>query len=280
MEPIARGPDGLAELLQAVEAGVPVLRTTALALERLERDQDRISGNALSAAILLDPFMTLRVLRFLQTHRTRSQTVDITTMAHAIMMLGQVRFFREFRKLPVLDDTLAPQPAALARIRSGMSRARLAALLARDWAVHRHDMDPEEVMVAALVHDIADLLAILCWPATEVGWSSSAAAELRLRLFEHLGLPGLIRDLAQDASEHDARVLNVRYACDLARHCAHGWFDPAIAADLANAQRLLHISPPEIWERVRRTVLAAAREWMHYGVRPAASFLPLLPDAS
>jgi len=277
MEPTERGPGQLAELLQPVEAGVPVLRATALELERLERDQDRISGNALSAAILRDPFMTLRVLRFLQSHRTRSQTADITTIAHALMMLGQTRFFREFSKLPMLDVALKPHPAALARIQAGMSQARLAALLARDWALHRHDMDPEEVMVAALVHDITELLVILRWPAAEVSVTPSAVANLRLQLFEHLGLPGLIRDLAQDADEHNARMLNVRYACDLARHCAQGWFDPAIAVDLDHAQRLLHISAPEMWERVRKVVLSAAREWQHYRVRPAASYLPLLP---
>lgn len=280
MNPIASGPEQLAELLQSVEAGVPVLRATALELERLERDQDRISGNALSAAILRDPFMTLRVLRFLQSHRTRSQTADITTIAHALMMLGQARFFREFRKLPLLDVELKPHPETLVRVRAGMSRARLAALLARDWALHRHDMDPEEVMVATLVHDITELLAILRWPAADHSLPPPEAVDLRLQLFEHLGLPGLIRDLAQDGDDHNARVLNVRYACDLARHCAQGWFDPAIAADLDHAQRLLHISAPEMWERVRKVVLSAAREWQHYGVRPAASYLPLLPDVT
>ena len=127
MEPIASAAEHLAELLKSVEAGVPVLRTTAIELERMERDQDRISGNALSAAILRDPFMTLRVLRFLQSHRTRSQTADITTIAHALMMLGQARFFREFRKLPILDMELKSHLGALASIQAGMSRARLAA---------------------------------------------------------------------------------------------------------------------------------------------------------
>ena len=277
MEPSAGRPDALAEVLAAVEAGLPVLRATALDLERLERDQDRISGNALSAAILRDPFMTLRVMRFIQSHRSRSQTVDITTIAHAIMMLGQARFFREFRELPIVDVQLRAYPLAVARIHAGMSRARLAALFARDWANQRHDMDPEEVMVAALLHDITELLVVLGQP--DADWPfAPVAADLQARLFEQLGLPGLIRDLARDGGDLDARVLTVRYACDLARHCAYGWFDPAIAVDLAHAQRLLHISEPEMWERVRRVVLAAAREWTHYRIRPSAAYLPLIAD--
>lgn len=279
MEPIRSGPDALTEVLAAVEAGLPVLRATALDLDRFERDQDRISGTALSAAILRDPFMTLRVMRFIQSHRSRSQTVDITTIAHAIMMLGQARFFREFQKRPMVDVQLKAHPRAVALIHAGMSRARLAALFARDWANYRHDMDPEEVMVAALLHDITELLVVLWQPAADGQLPPAVAVELRQGLFEQLGLPGLIRDLARDDSDLEARVLNVRYACDLARHCAYGWFDPAITVDLANAQRLLHISAPEMWERVRRVVLVAAREWTHYRVRPSAAYLLLLPDS-
>lgn len=279
MDPIASGPDALAEVLAAVDAGLPVLRATALELDRMERDQDRISGNALATAILRDVFMTLRVMRFIHSHRSRSQTVDITTIAHALMMLGQTRFFREFKKLSVVDAHFKAHPRAVARIHAGMSRARLAGMFARDWANHRHDIDPEEVMVAALLHDIADLLIVLWHPEAEQPLPPAVAADLRTRLFEHLGLPGLIRELAQDEGEMNARVLNVRYACDLARHCAFGWSDPAITVDLANAQRLLHISPPELWERVRRVVLAAAREWQHYRIRPSAAYLLLLPDA-
>ena len=122
----------LAELIQAVERGVPVLRATAVELDRMEREQERISANALSAAILRDPLMSLRVLRFLQSHRTRSQTADITTIAHALMMLGMARFFREFAALPILEDEPGLSADAAAVARAALSRSRLAALLAAD----------------------------------------------------------------------------------------------------------------------------------------------------
>jgi hypothetical protein len=266
----------LAELMQSVEAGVPVLRATANELARMERDQDRISGNALSGAILRDPLMTLRVLRFLQSHRTRSQTADITTIAHAIMMLGQARFFREFSPMPILEDRADLGPSTLVRVRAAMSQSRLAALFARDWAVHRHDLDPEEVMVAALLHDVAELLVLL-WGREAA--PASTLAPLRAPLFQSLDLPGLIRHLTEADESHNSRVLVVRLACDLARRCSLGWHGEAIAHNLAQTQKLLHISAPELWERVRRVALQAAREWTLYEVRPAAYYL-LMPAPS
>jgi hypothetical protein len=268
----------LAELIESVEAGVPVLRATAETLVRMERDQDRVSASALSAAILRDPLMTLRVLRFLQSHRTRSQTADITTIAHALMMLGLARFFREFCALPILEDHPGLGPHASWCVRAAMSESRLAALLARDWAAQRNDLDPEEVMVAALLHDVAAPLALLCGKGTQGEARPPDLLAVRPQLFARLGLPGLIRQLSEDDESLDPRVLNVRFACGLARHCAAGWHDPAIAQDLAAVQRLLRISATEAWERVRRTALQAAREWQVFGVLPAASYLPMLAE--
>lgn len=266
------------DLIESVEAGLPVLRATAVELERMERDEDRLSANALSAAILRDPLMTVRVLRYLQSHRTRSQTADITTIAHALMMLGLARFFREFAELPVLEDQPGLSEEASLYARAALSRSRLAALLARDWAGQRHDLDPEEVMVAALVHDIAEPLAALRSPATIEPTQLTMLGARRSQLFAGLGLPAVIRRLSDDDASHDPRVLNVRFACELARHCACGWHDPAIAQDIVNVQRLLRVSGAEVWERVRRVVLQAAREWRAFGVRPAASYLPMLGD--
>jgi hypothetical protein len=262
----------LQPLLAVAAAGVPVLRVTAAEIERMRSDQERISGNALAAAILRDPLMTLRVLRFLYSHRTRSQTADITTMAHAIIMLGQARFFREFEQLPVLEEQV--EAGALEAIRALMSRARLAALLARDWAVQRHDIDPEEVMVAALLHDVPELLHGLTAGAAYC--PVDTPAELRARLFARLEVPGLVAQLNDEEPVHNVRVVNVHLACELARHCHGGWDAQAIATDLAGVQRFLRTSEAQAWGRVRKVVLLAAHEWHYYQWLPAAAHMPFM----
>lgn len=263
---------------QAGEDDVPVLRATAAELARLERDQDRIAGGQLANAILRDPLMTLRVLRFLQQHRTRSQTADITTIAHALMMLGVARFFREFRGPPVLEQRLAAHAPAVERIRQTMSEARLASLFARDWAVQRHDIDPEEVMVAALLHDAAEIAWLCADPRRASGTVPVLPPEVRHRFFAHWGLPRILAGLLEPHAQRQPRELNVTLACELARACAHGWHGEALGLALGRAQRLLHLSAPELWERVRRIALQAARDWRVYGVYPAARLLPLLPE--
>ncbi|MGH8667066.1 MAG: HDOD domain-containing protein [Burkholderiales bacterium] len=276
MPPAAACDPGVDILLQQAAADVPVLRATADEIARLRAEQERVSGNALAAAILRDPLMTLRVLRFLYSHRTRSQTVDITTIAHAIMMLGQARFFREFEQLPTLEERL--DGAVLEQVRALMSRSRLAALFARDWALQRHDIDPEEIMVAALLHDSAHLLLVLC--AMPVDVESSLADQLRAQLLARLEVPGLVAELNDETAAPNPRVVNVRLACVLARHCYAGWPSAPIQDDLAQLQRFLRTSQPQAWERVRKIALAAAREWDYYRTLPALALLPFVADES
>jgi len=274
-DPAGAGP-GLSAL---AEAGIPVLRTTAVSLARLAGMQERVSGSELSQTLLRDPLMTLRVLRFLQAHRARSQTVDITTIAHALMMLGLARFFREFHDLPVLEDHLGADPSALATVLAALSRGRHAALYARDWAVVRHDMDPEEVMIAALLHDVTDIVAAVCLPA-QAGAHGPLSSDERRGLLEAWNLPALLIELGEDRESGAPRVANVALACELAAASAGGWFAPELPALFDRIQRLLHISAPELMLRVRRVSLATARDWRCYGVRPSAYFLPQYPSES
>jgi hypothetical protein len=269
-------PQALDQLGALASSGIPILRVTALELRRLEAAQERISSTELSNVILRDPLLTLRVLSFLYSHRTRSQTHDITTIAHALMMLGLARFFREFRDPPTIDDALVHAPASIVALYAAASRARLASLFARDWAAQRHDQDAEEVMVAALVHDITEPLTLCAWPDAPPQFGAAEHSELRGLLFSRLGLPGLLGELTADSDTPAPRVLNVALACALARACAEGWQEVRVTAALERVQQFLHVPGYEVWDRVRRVLLQAAREWRTYQIRPAAAYLPTL----
>ncbi len=154
-----------------------------------------------------------------------------------------------------------------------IARARQASIFARDWAVLRHDLDVDEVTIAALLHDSAEIL-LWCFAPTlmlnlrarqaEDRTLRSAAAqeavlgirgtELQLALAKAWRLPELLLSLMDDSHAEHPRVRNVIHAVNLARHAAKGWDDPAIPDDLAEIGKLLGISEASVLERLRRLV--------------------------
>jgi HD-like signal output (HDOD) protein len=253
------------------QADIPVLKRTARELARLRENEENVTGRQLAGAILHDPLMTLRVLAYIEANRRKSQTADITTIDHAVMMIGITPFFAKFEDLPLVEDNLKDLPQALIGLLRVIARARQASLFARDWAVLRHDLDVEEVTVAALLHDTAEIL-LWCFAPTLMlsiralqtenpGLRSAAAqqavlgitaTELQLALARAWRLPTLLQSLMDDNHAEHPRVRNVIDAVNLARHAANGWNDPAIPDDLAEIGKLLGISEASLLERLRR----------------------------
>src|SRR5688572_10519019 len=130
-------------------APLPVLARTVSELARLRDNEDKVTTRHIANVVLHDPFMTVKVLQYLQEHRSKRRSTEITTIAHALMMLGLTPFFEHFGNEQTIEQKLAGDPRALKGALTVMSRARLAALYAGDWARIRNDVDPEEVMVAA-----------------------------------------------------------------------------------------------------------------------------------
>lgn len=242
------------------QAQLPVLRHTVVELEQLRGNAVHVNGRVLSAIILQDPMMTLRVLAYIESHRRKSQTADITTIERALMMIGIEPFFREFENLPLVEDNLKPYPKALLGLLKVITRARRATLWAREWAVIRHDLDVDEITVATLLHDIAEIL-MWCFAPTlallvkeiqaENRSLRSAAVQqqvynvqlhpLQLALVKTWHLPQLLTTLMDRGNAAHPRVRNVTLAIDLARHAANGWDDAALPDDYTAIEELLHL---------------------------------------
>lgn len=239
----------------------PVLRHTVQELDELRADAERVNGRVLAGVILQDPMMTLRVLEYLERHRRKSQNADITTIERALMMIGVDPFFREFQNLPLVEDALKPYPQALLGLLKVVSRGRKASHWAREWAVIRHDLDVDEITVATLLHDTAEILMWCFAPSLALKVRERQAADrtlrsataqretynidlhsLQLALVKAWHLPTLLATLMDSGHAEHPRVRNVKLAVDLARHSANGWNDAAIPDDLAAVLDLLHIS--------------------------------------
>ncbi|MDB5799373.1 MAG: Histidine kinase [Rhodocyclales bacterium] len=248
---------------------LPVLRRTVRALTELRTDEDNVSGRRIATVVLQDPLMTLRVLVYIEANRRSAQNHDITTIERAIMMLGITPFFEKFSDLPTVEEQLSNHPRSLLGVLHVISRARQAATYAYDWAYLRHDMDVDEVTVAALLHDAAE---ILCWCfAPELmlqvaqrmqatpGLRSAKAQQLifgfnmhdiQLALAQAWRLPELLVTLMSNSNAHNPRVQNVVLANNLARHAANGWNDAALPDDYQAIARLLHLSFEQVLQRL------------------------------
>lgn len=251
------------------EASLPVLRHTVQELERLRENAENVSGRALSATILRDPMMTLRVLAYIESRRGARQTTDITTIERAIMMIGIGPFFRNFQDLPHIEDQLKAHPQALLGLLKVIHRARRAAQWARDWAMVRHDLDVDEITVAALLHDIAELLMWCFAPRIALRARESHIAdrhrrsaiiqtevygiplyELKMALAKTWRLPQLLTQLMDNQHAENPRVRNVKLAVDLARHAADDWSDPALPDDFKGIRDLLRINQQSLVRRL------------------------------
>ncbi len=243
------------------QSALPVLRHSVSEIERLAADEENTNGRVLAGVILHDPLLTLRVLAYIEEHRRKRQTTDITTIDRAIMMIGITPFFRTFSELPIVEERLKDYPQALLGLLKAIGRARRAAHWAREWAILRRDMDVDEITLATLLHDVAEIMMWLYAPAMALQFRDVQRAQphqrsaviqeevygiplykLKLALAEAWRLPALVVQLLDHRQAENPRVRNVKLAVDLARHSALGWTDPALPDDFKAIRALLHIN--------------------------------------
>src|SRR5574343_564869 len=138
---------------------LPVLRITKRRIEEMRENLDHVDARELARLILQDPIMTVRVLAFTQPIRGRSLQHDITTIASAVMMAGIEPFFNHFSELFTIEDQVKEAgPQALLGVLQVIRRAQRAADYAQEWAIWRQDINMEEVRIADLLHDLAEIL--------------------------------------------------------------------------------------------------------------------------
>lgn len=251
-------------------AEMPILRLTARRLDEARQHMDRVTGRDITDIVLQDPLLAIRVLAYIQSFNSKHLRSEITNIASAVMMLGVNPFFRKFENPLTLETALGRQPQALLGVLQVIRRSQRASAYAHDWAFARHDMNVEEVALAALLNDLAEVLLWCFAPeraieirsrlhATRTLRSASvqravlgfSLAELQLALCHAWRLPPLLTTLMDNDSGHLPRVQNVKLATNLARHSIDGWTDPAIPDDFAAIQDLLNISRETLLSRLQ-----------------------------
>ena len=242
------------------QADIPVLKQTARELDALRQDANTLSARGVADAIAADPMLTVKLLRYLQQHKRRSQTSEVVQVEQALLMLGVEAFYNKVPASPNVQDTMQGQTPALIELLHVVHRSHRASEYARDWAIRLNDMHYEEVRIAALLHDLAEML-LWCYAPQQMlqiralqqqdktlrsrvaqehvlGYNSS---DLQKMLVKEWNLPQLLLELMDDSNAGKPRVRNVTLAVNLARHSANGWNDAALPDDYRDMGGLLRI---------------------------------------
>lgn len=251
------------------EAELPVLRQTGRRLEEAQVDIDKLNGRDIAAIVLQDPLMAVRVLSYFQPLNSQRLHSDITNIGNAIMMQGVYPFFANIGTPPTIETMLRAEPQALLGVIQVIRRAQRASRFAHDWAFDRHDMNIDEVTLAALLHDLPEILLWSFAPKLAIAIRDLQQADPKLRsamaqeqvlgirlvdlllaLCDVWHLPNLLRTLMDDNNAHIPRVQNVTLAVNLARHSVNGWENPGLHEDFAGIEKLLRLDRETLLKRL------------------------------
>ena len=256
-------------VIRLTQSELPVLKQTARDLVALRADDKKMTARSISEVIARDPIMTVKLLRYLQLHKHKVQTAEVIQVEQVLLMMGLDSFFNKVALEPLVEDMLKTNVVALAPALRVIHRSHRASEYAKDWAVQLRDLHYEEVRIAALLYDIAEILMWCFAPqamleirdiqhedktlrshSVQEQVLGFSLAELQRELAIQWKLPGLLLNLMNDSSAQPPRVRNVVLAVNLARHSANGWDDAALPDDYKDIGELLRIPAEQVMAMV------------------------------
>lgn len=246
-------------------AEIPILKRTARELERLYAHEDSLNAYRITQVVTADPMMTLKLLRYMQQRKHRSQSQELVQVEQAVLMMGFDTFFREVAPAPRVEDKLNGHPDALLHLLQTVRRAQRASRYALEWALLLHDLHAEEIRIAALLSLISEILMWCFNPGPMLRIHAMQTADRTLRsavaqqqvlgfrgmelqqaLVTKWQLPQLLLNLLDPAQAHHARARIIMLALNLTRHSANGWDNPALPDDYRDIAALLRMDVDKV----------------------------------
>jgi HD-like signal output (HDOD) protein len=264
-----------------LNAEIPILGSTATAIEELRGIEDDVDANRLTSVIQVDPLMTLKLMARIASLRRPGTATDTESITTSLVLMGISPFFRHFGPQRTVEDWLADQPLAMHGLGELLIRAQRSGQFALGFAVHRADPDATIIHQAAFLNDFAEILLWLHAPTLMVRIQQAQAADSTLRssviqrevlgieindlrqaLMKLWHLPELLINISDDRHAERANVQCVVLAARLARHSANGWDNAALPDDYEDVARLLNASVrvvPSFLRKIDHPILEAAQ---------------------
>lgn len=268
---------------------MPVFGRTAERIRDLT-DSEKAAVSELAEAILRDQGMTAKLLRIANSVIFNTSGTQITTVSRAVVMLGFDMVRQIALSVAFVDAFLRGQVRE--RVHREMARAFHAAVQARWLAVRRHDAQPEEVFIAALLYRFGEL-AFWCF-AGEAGGALEEAlrrdprhpgeveqsllgfrlSRLTAALTRDWRVSPLLQSVLRGGHARRSREQAVVLAFRLAEGSEGGWGTELARARLMDLAGYLQLPLEEVAGPVMQNAAEAAAVAECYGAGDAARFIP------
>lgn len=284
-----------AEKLQ--NAPVPALPGSVAALSRLLSDEN-VKMWRLAQVAEKDPGLCVTLLRRVNSGGQKRLRTEVTTIEHAMMMLG----LGQLRSLPNSLPQIDKVGEAEGRLRATqlMARCYHAGHQAREFARLRKDIEPDEIFLPAMLHHLSEILLWLYAPAKMAQIEDLTARQqmepeeaqyvvlgfgldhLTLDLARRWGLPSMMQGSLRSECAHQSRVYGIVLAIQLARAAEQGWYRAETTRILEQVADHLGTNFGEAAALTHRFAVEAAQQSDIYTHTPAAALLllPSQPEAA
>ena len=271
---------------------LPIFGHSARAFRKLSSEENA-AFEGYGDILFKDPGLALHTLNQLQANATKPLSVEISSMSQAAMLLGM----EQVQKLPIGQPQIERSLRGFAKkgfIKTAC-RSFHAAFQAWDWAHIKKDHAPDQIFLAALLHDVAEMALWVSAPdkmhqfrklMLKDGISTDEAQYIVFgESLEHFSrqlarqwhLPPLVQEALRPENVRESRVQGVMLAVQLARAAERNWYWEKTERLMPQIADYLGKPLDMTISHVHMNAVRAAREAPFYDARHAAALLPMLP---
>ena len=275
-----------AELLRNEE--LPIFSNTAQQIYLALNDRHK-GAMELASIILQDPNLTAKLLKIGNSPYYNPSRQKISTISRAIVILG-VEMIRELTLACSFFESIL-SPANKERANKQIALAIHAAVQARELAIMAGDPSPEEVFVAALLHNVGEVAfwcssnphiaekhAMLAKNGLEgelaeknvLGFSLS---ELGKKLSKSWHLGGLIEEAISHPQSTDKRIQTVCMGNQICHALKQGVESEDMVTCLQKLQQLYGKSSEVFLAKIKANTLTAIDIARQFGAHDASKFI-------
>lgn len=286
---------GLAQWLTYLsDKPLPILNRTKVEVQSLI-NQAQLSITQYAAPIMFDGGFSARLFSHVNKQRVSAGRNPLTTLDNALSHLGQSAFQVFLNSTPLLDELKLSEVNTQGYLRT-MSNACHAALEAKNWALQRNVMQPEETQLAALLQSVTELMLWcygestmqkiehLCYVKKQSYEDAAKSVlgcgmkELGIALAEKWQLPEMVEGGLSSRQDDFTLATGVSLASDLARIVSQNWYGKQASDVIQRIAKYKAKGEGEIERRLHLNAVAMTDELVEKGYMAPASLLPLLAD--